>query len=329
MRVKRVAKRLVFSLIPLVVLCLIVELFFRFSGLAKSPISSQMLPGERAEIYRFDPHLFWTLKPNQVRMFQQVTVITNSHGLRSEEIGDRQPNEYRILSLGESTTFGAGVENRETYSALLQQYLNRAYKTDRFKVINAGVSAYTSFQSLMYLKTEGLKLKPDMVVFYHETNDYLPSYLRGSGNTVIGMNLSDKQRYESQVRRVHRTLMIDSATYRYINYRMAYAKMEKFQQDNQEVPPHYVLVDGEIKPMKFPTRVSPEERLENFQQLKSLCEEHQIQLVVIHPSYRDTTRHECILTRFCQKNDVAMLEIQDAMHPPGGDPENVRGRGAD
>ena len=40
-------------------------------------------------------------------------------------------------------------------------------------MINAGVSGYTSFQSRKYLELRGLELKPDLVLFYHEQNDFL------------------------------------------------------------------------------------------------------------------------------------------------------------
>jgi lysophospholipase L1-like esterase len=327
-----IRKKLLFSLIPVCLLLLASELFFRVSGLAKSPITPMTLPGERAGIYHFDKNLFWALKPNEQRKLQNVTVSTNSHGLRSDEIRageihDGDPAGFRILSLGESTTFGHGVENQETYSAVLQSYLNSAFETDRFEVINAGVPAYSSFQSLMYLRTAGLDLKPNVIVFYHEINDYLPTYLRASDNTVIDMGLTDQKRFESRSRRFHRTMLSLSATYRFICYRIAFNKIQAMQQyqlpqqaaaDGRDM--WLVEVGDKVTPMEFPTRVSPEERERNFEQLLKFCQQHNIPLVVIHPTYHDSVRHECALTRFCRRHNVPMLEAYDALHPLGSKP---------
>jgi len=319
-------RQLIFALIPVCIIILLAEVFFRFSGLAKSPITPMSLPGEQAGIYRFDKDLFWALKPNQRRSFQDVTVSTNSDGLRSDEIGERGSSEFRILSVGESTTFGAGVENAQTYSDVLQTYLNRAFSDRDFRVINGGVSAYSSFQSLTYLRTAGLELKPNMVIFYHEFNDYLPTYLRASDNTVISMGLTDQERFESRSRRFQRMMLSYSATYRFVSYRIAFNKIQAVQKQTPEQAAAYgrsmaaAVVGDTTRSIAFPTRVSPQERAENLAQLLQICREHEIQLVIIHPSYRDSVSHTCILTRFCQQHDIPMLEAHDVLHPPGSSP---------
>ena len=45
----------------------------------------------------------------------------NGDGLRGPDLAAKPPGELRILSLGESTTFGAKLAYEETYSALLEQ----------------------------------------------------------------------------------------------------------------------------------------------------------------------------------------------------------------
>ena len=51
---------------------------------------------------RHDPLLFWSLKPGA--QAADGTIWVNQQGLRGPEVGHKQPGEYRILSLGESTT---------------------------------------------------------------------------------------------------------------------------------------------------------------------------------------------------------------------------------
>ena len=43
-----------------------------------------------------------------------------------------------------------------------------------------------------------LRLEPDLVLFYHELNDFLPSSLRSSDNTEIGIGMTDRELYESK-----------------------------------------------------------------------------------------------------------------------------------
>ena len=73
----------------------------------------------------------------------------------------------------------------------------------------------------------------------------------------------------------------------------------------------------EINEKKLPTRVLPEERLQNLTELAALCERNHIRLIVIHPSYTFTGKHECILTEFCKQHSVPMLETFSALHPEG------------
>ena len=56
-------------------------------------------------------------------------ITTNSLGLRGEEVETVKPEDsYRVLMLGDSMTFGWGVENEETFSSVLEQRLNSLLK---------------------------------------------------------------------------------------------------------------------------------------------------------------------------------------------------------
>jgi len=70
----------------------------------------------------------------------------------------KAPSKTRILVLGDSFTFGAEVGNTETYPYCLQEMLPHA------EVINLGVNGYGHDQMLLYLKEEGMKYHPDIVI---------------------------------------------------------------------------------------------------------------------------------------------------------------------
>ena len=146
-------KLVAFSLIPAFVLFAGAELAVRLSGLDAASLETAPLPEEAAGLFRPDDELFWSLRPNLDLSYRGGPVTTNSQGLRAPEIAPRQPGEFRILSLGESTTFGVGVANHETYTDRLAALLRDRYPSRVFTAFNAGVSAYSSFQSLRFLET--------------------------------------------------------------------------------------------------------------------------------------------------------------------------------
>jgi len=333
----RQLKRAIFSLIPVLVIVVAAEGLLRIFAKPLDPqYKSLPLPWEGAGVSQFDDQLFWAMKPNLDVVVQKTRVRTNSLGLRTPEVEAKKPGEFRVLSLGESTTLGAGVSNEETYSAVLADLLRDAYPGRPITVINAGVEAYSSFQSLLYLKTRGLALQPDLVLFYHELNDYLPSSLRDSKNNEIGISKSDKQLYESKLNRLSRFLIDHSAIYGGLYYAFARRQLNGFQKTTAQnpilaiglpdisLPPRIREVnDGKVAPpaqiseKKLPSRVLPEERLHNLMELKEICDRNHIPLIVLHPSYMYTGSHECMLTQFCREQGVPMVETFSALHPEG------------
>jgi hypothetical protein len=110
----------------------------------------------------FDPTKGWISKPNirNMEVFDHKILNTNSRGLRGKQefSYEKHSNKIRILILGDSFTFGDQVSDNETYSYYLQKMIPDA------EVINMGVHGYGHDQMLIYLKEEGVKYKPDIVI---------------------------------------------------------------------------------------------------------------------------------------------------------------------
>jgi lysophospholipase L1-like esterase len=334
-------KRLAFSLIPLLVLVLALEAVVRVAKLDRPAIQSTPLPEELAGLMRPDRELFWSLRPDTRTTWRRTQVSVNHQGTRGADIAPKQPGEFRILSLGESTTFGVNVSDDETYSARLEQALRQAEPGRRITVINAGVSAYSSFQSVLFLEERGFAFQPDLVLFYHELNDYLPTSLRDASNNEIGVLQTDRQLWESRAQRGHRALMASSALYRWISYALAQARIRRFDRADAANPLVGIGLPGyELPALLTPAagdaggalpknekamgrRVTDEERRANLERLVSRCRERGVRVVLLHPSYRDSSRHECLLTRFAADTHTPLFDAFDSLHPPGVPPRVV------
>ena len=98
---------------------------------------------------------------------------TNSQGFRDRERGfDRTNVAVRVLALGDSQTYGAGVTYDETFATLLEKRLQE--KEPRSEVINLGVSGWEPPLYLHLLKIYGLQFKPDAVLLnFYVGNDII------------------------------------------------------------------------------------------------------------------------------------------------------------
>lgn len=112
----------------------------------------------------------WELKPNASDRFVALdfdTVVSiNSLGLRgAEQSINKSKDTFRILVLGDSMTYGFGVENNETYSAILENLLNTEGVEKQVEVWNAGFTAgYSPDTFYLYLREKGMNFHPDLVL---------------------------------------------------------------------------------------------------------------------------------------------------------------------
>lgn len=109
----------------------------------------------------------YSIKPNQ----HYSTININNHGFRGSDFDISNPNnEYRIVIIGGSTVFGAGMANDEqTFPHELNNILDKHYENVR--VINAGISSITSFEELYHIKEKIIPFNPNMIIVYDGAND--------------------------------------------------------------------------------------------------------------------------------------------------------------
>lgn len=143
-----------------------------------------------AEVQKEGLHVFaesdivpFTLLPNTrsnhlgyTREFDHGVTINNVGIRRTTDLVMPKPKgTYRILLLGDSMAFGWGVEDDQTFAAVLEKFLNDASAANdrgvRFEVLNAGFAAgFTVDGYYAYLVNIGKDFEPDLVIatlFFH------------------------------------------------------------------------------------------------------------------------------------------------------------------
>ena len=101
------------------------------------------------------------------------TVTTNAQGLRGQRpVAQAKPaGTLRVLCLGDSFTYGVGVDDIYAYPQLLEKVLQKRLPGRKVEVVNAGVPFYDIFDELSYFREKGVRLAADVVVLQFFIND--------------------------------------------------------------------------------------------------------------------------------------------------------------
>ncbi|HEX4959664.1 MAG TPA: hypothetical protein VF173_02410 [Thermoanaerobaculia bacterium] len=111
-------------------------------------VGHRMRPGLRAVVGN------WAEFTTRVRI--------NQLGIRGPEIGPHRPGVRRVLVLGDSFTFGTGVEEEEAFPARLAEELSRGGIPA--EGINAGMGAYGIPDEVAWYEVYGMQVHPDLIV---------------------------------------------------------------------------------------------------------------------------------------------------------------------
>ena len=108
----------------------------------------RLSPGYHGRIYNRVEH------SNEIRI--------NEAGLRGAEIGLPSAELLRVLTVGDSFAFGVGVEDTETFTALLPAALDR--EGIQAEGLNAGTPAFGVPDAESWFRRHGVGLTPDLVI---------------------------------------------------------------------------------------------------------------------------------------------------------------------
>ena len=125
------------------------------------------------ESYDFDSEIGYVLRPRQTAFTHDRPVRTNALGLRDHEVdAEPAPGTVRILALGDSQTFGNGLDLVDTWPKQLERRAGRG----RWEVINAGIPGTDTWQHEIILRRLLTIVKPRVVVLALYVNDVVPRH---------------------------------------------------------------------------------------------------------------------------------------------------------
>jgi hypothetical protein len=126
----------------------------------------------RSPFLPFGPRVNW----NFVRAGDPAWTRFNSLGLRMpDELPEREPGEVRVLALGGSTTENVWNDLGIHWALVFECMARREGRRD-VRVLNAGMSAYSTAHSLVRYQLDLAETKPDIVLVMHNINDLTVSY---------------------------------------------------------------------------------------------------------------------------------------------------------
>jgi len=141
------------------------------------------------QIHRASDRLDWELVPYASGVGEEGELIRiNSAGMRDREYSREKPRDtLRIAAVGDSFTFGMGVDVEDTYVRQLQQLLEQDGVT--IEIMNFGVIAYGMWQFEALLEEKILPYAPDAIVLGLFLDDLGgPEDPRSSGTVWHGRN---------------------------------------------------------------------------------------------------------------------------------------------
>ena len=122
---------------------------------------------------RYDRELGWVNREGASGPYKpdpdipETMVHINNQGVRGRYFPVKKPEGVkRVLILGDSNTFGYGVEEDDRFSDLLSDML-----PDSYEVMNFGVFGYATDQETLLFQRTGILYRPDIVVLGFSAGD--------------------------------------------------------------------------------------------------------------------------------------------------------------
>ena len=217
------------------------------------PLSPPLVPDSYRH-HALVPDSYAELRQRDFAYIQRV----NHLGLRGRETTvDKPADTRRILMLGDSFTMGKGVEDNETFSVLVEEFLQAALAAcggGSVEVLNGGVDSYAPILSYIQFERELARFKPDLVVLNFDNSDliqeaaYRQQAVRNSDGTIIAVpQVWQKSLYERFLSWATRRLYFTRVILVYVNRAMNHSEISVRRVVNEFGREHFAhTLEGDI-----------------------------------------------------------------------------------
>ncbi len=132
----------------------------------------EQIPDIRFEYYDFIPNKTVEYVLFSENSSKQYNINSDSLSEKKEYLPDKPQNTFRIITLGDSFTFGLHVDQSKNYSKILEEKLNKkCNQFENYEVINFGVPGYDlRFEADKFIN-KGIKYNPNMVIWWLDIVD--------------------------------------------------------------------------------------------------------------------------------------------------------------
>ena len=125
-----------------------------------------------AKNFRGFEYNYWVY--NQGAPRQQWLIETNSLGWRETSTHDTEHTGSTLMLLGDSLTYGWGVNESSTLSFLLSQELADSKTRGKWNVLNRSAPGWSTYDQLKYWRSLENSSFPDAVIINVVMNDFKP-----------------------------------------------------------------------------------------------------------------------------------------------------------
>ncbi|MGH9967633.1 MAG: SGNH/GDSL hydrolase family protein [Pyrinomonadaceae bacterium] len=125
------------------------------------------------QLYEPHPYLVAKARPNAHIIFRGITYSHNAQGFRGKDIPQKS-GKLRVIAVGGSTTYGANVNDDQTWAAQLETLLG-----DRYEVLNFGMLGHSTAEHIGLLALSVPEYHPDVLLIHTGLNDLRNMHVRG------------------------------------------------------------------------------------------------------------------------------------------------------
>lgn len=240
-------------------------------------------------MYSRDRFLFWRLNQNE-------KLMVNAAGFRGPQVNlEKKEGVFRIICLGDSITFGYGLNYTQSYPKLLEDLLNKStFSLIRYEVINAGVPGYTALQGIRFYKSRFRKYDADMLIVFFGSNDFDNNFYRDREIIIRSNWLLDTDNFLNNFR-----------FYRFLKF---------------------VIFKLTFAGKNFPQRVSLQEFRSIMDEFEQIAESEGIGILFVFPVWLeagtlvknnkiDREPLVDIYTAFLRRDNPSIIISEDGIHP--------------